>query len=82
MTNIGLLYYGGHGVARDYEQAMASFRKAANANDATATYCIGLLYERGEGVAKDQSQAISWYRKAAALGDEDSKKRLKALGSR
>jgi uncharacterized protein len=59
---------------------MVWFHKAADAGDAEAMTKIGFSYEQGYGVAQDQEQAVTWYRKAAALGEENAKKRLTALG--
>ncbi len=66
--NIGVMYYGGQGVARDYAQAMIWFRKAADQGLAHAQNSIGVMYNNGRGVALDHRQAMIWYRKAADQG--------------
>ena len=63
--NLGVCYYDGDGVAKDYVEAVKWFRKAAEQNYAAAQYSLGLCYAEGQGVAKDQAEAAKWYRKAA-----------------
>ena len=74
------MYEGGKGVAKDYEQAVYLYRKAADQGNAKAQYNLGLMYEGGKGVAKDDKQAVDWYRKAADQGNEDAKQALEELG--
>ncbi|KAF9133416.1 hypothetical protein BG015_003561, partial [Linnemannia schmuckeri] len=65
--SIGDLYYHGHGVPRDYAQAMA---------------CVGVLYDDGRGVPRDYIKAAEWYTKAADQGYELAKKDLEGLKRR
>ena len=65
---LGVIYYEGRGVARDYAQALAWFRKAADQGDANAPFYLGVMYHDGLGVAKDNVAAVGWYRKAAEQG--------------
>jgi TPR repeat protein len=55
-------------VAKDDEQAAASYRKAAEQGLAEAQYLLALCYANGDGVAKDEVKATSWCRKAAEQG--------------
>jgi len=58
-------YYG----AKNYQDAIDQFRKAAEQGYAPAQYTLGLIYTRGRGgVAKDGAQAVAWFRKAADQG--------------
>ncbi len=66
--NLGIIYYHGEGVPRDFEKALAWFRKAAEQDDPDAQYNLGFMYGRGEGVGKDQRQSFEWFRKAAEQG--------------
>jgi TPR repeat protein len=65
---VGLDYQNGDVVPRDFAQAAAWYRKAADQGDARAQYRLGLFYERGIGVAQDDAQAAGWMRKAADQG--------------
>ena len=65
---LGVCYYNGEGVARDYLQAAYWFLKAAEQGDATAQCNLVVCYYNGYGVAQDYLQAVYWYRKAAEQG--------------
>ena len=56
------------GVAGDYEQAIAWYRRAAEQGHASAQANLGDMYFRGLGVDQDAVQAFAWYRKAAEQG--------------
>lgn len=73
---LGLLYYGGNGVGRDYEKAFELFSKAAELYEARynndAMYpevlkTIGEMYEAGLGVEKDREKAREYYDRAEEL---------------
>ncbi|NQU56821.1 MAG: SEL1-like repeat protein [Rhodospirillales bacterium] len=66
--NIGLMYEGGKGVAKDEAQAAVWFRKAAEQGFVVAQNNLGLMYLQGRGVAQDYAEAAKWYRKAAEQG--------------
>jgi len=62
-------YVHGDGVAKDAEQAVSWYRRAAEAGNTEAQFNLGSCYDDGDGVAKDAEQAVSWYRRAAEAGD-------------
>lgn len=66
---VGWHYAFGVGVAQNYEQAIAWYRKAADAGDSTAQRNLGHVYEVGRGVAEDWTQAAKWYGKSAEQND-------------
>ena len=66
--NLGLAYVNGRGVPKDYRQAAAWYRKAADQEYADAQDSLGFMYANGEGVPQDDRQAAAWYRKAADQG--------------
>lgn len=87
MVDMGIFYEKGcDEVPLDYKQAVDSFRKAADAVNASekvvaiASYHLGSMYENGRGVETDLQQARTWYRKAAQLGNQDATDNLKRLG--
>ena len=55
-----------------YDDAMNSFKAAADRGDSQAYYEIGWLYEKGLGVSTNFSQARSWYSKAVAASPSNS----------
>lgn len=66
--NLGVIYYHGEGVPRDFDKAYTWFRKAAEQDDADAQYNLGFMYGRGEGVQKDRAQSLQWFKRAAEQG--------------
>ncbi|CAN7475997.1 caspase family protein [Rhizobium sp. LjRoot30] len=55
-----------------YVEAMAEYKKAAEAGSTLAMRNIGILYDNGEGVDKNPKEAMIWFRKAADLGNAAS----------
>ncbi len=62
---LGIVYFEGRAVAKDFAEALSWFRKAAAQGNAFAQYYVGLMYMNGQGVAKDAGEAATWYRTAA-----------------
>lgn len=73
---LGLMYYMGRGVARDYKQAMAWHRKAAQQGKADAQYVVGAMYYTGNAVPQDHKLAVQWFRKAAEQGHAEAQHAL------
>jgi predicted aspartyl protease len=63
------MYYQGYGVAQDYAQAVAWYRKAADKGDAVAQNNLGLMYSSGQGVLQDNVRAYMWFSLAASGSD-------------
>ena len=55
-TELGKIYEGGDGLARDAEKSLESIRKAADQNYAEAEFELGLTYELGEEVEQDSRE--------------------------
>jgi TonB family protein len=68
------LSYGLYTIARDQEQAITWYRRAAEHGHVQAQLRMGEYYERPPG--NDPAQAASWYRKAAEQGNSDAQFRL------
>jgi len=73
---LGLMYYMGRGVARDYKQALAWHLKAAEQGKADAQYVVGAMYYTGNAVPQDQKHAVTWFRKAAEQGHGEAQHAL------
>jgi tetratricopeptide (TPR) repeat protein len=69
MTNLGISYSNGIGVAQDYVKARDWYEKAADKGHARAMTGLGNLYANGLGVAQDYVKARDWFEKAAEKGD-------------
>jgi uncharacterized protein len=69
---LGLMYYMGRGVARDYKQAFTWHEKAARQGKADAQYVIGAMYYTGNAVPQDHKLALYWFRKSAEQGHPEA----------
>jgi TPR repeat protein len=67
--NLGMMYYLGLGIPRDYKEAIKWLRKAAELGNSKAQCVLGLMYYRGEGIPRDYKEAVRWYQKAAEQGN-------------
>ena len=63
---IGLMYFKGNDVERDYKKAFEWFSKAANAGNVSAKTKLGLMYLEGWYVAKDYQKAKAYFEEAAS----------------
>ncbi len=73
---LGLMYYMGRGVARDYRQAMHWHRKAADQGKPDAQYVVGAMFYTGNAVETNPRQAVSWFRRAAEKGHAEAQHAL------
>ena len=73
---IGMLYWTGQGVTKDYFEALNWMRRAADLNHAGAQAKLGYLYSQGIAVQQDYEQAFQWFSKAAQQGDIDGQYNL------
>ena len=83
---VGLAYYQGSGVVRDYGKALKWLLAAANENESSPNSpvhrfrnTVGTFYETGTGTAKDLVLAYAWYNLAAAGGNADAQKNMTRL---
>lgn len=65
---MGLAYYKGRGVPRDYFKAISWYRKAARQGSALAENNLGKAYYFGQGVPQDYTKAVYWFHLAAQRG--------------
>ena len=81
-VGVGDSYAAGKGVAQDYVQAAAWYRKAADKGDISGQIHLAALYrDGGKHFPRDMAQAAAWYRKAAELGDAGAQGTLGVLYS-
>lgn len=66
--NLGNMYRGGRGTAKDMPEAMRWFKAAAAQHYADAEFSLGNVYETGDGVKPDFTEAAKWYQQAADQG--------------
>lgn len=77
--NLGIIYYHGEGVPKDYEEALSWFHKAAEQDDADAQYNLGFMYGRGEGIEKSHAQSAAWFKRAADQGHKGAQEILEKM---
>lgn len=79
---VGDYYAEGRVVGRDYAQAAAWYRKAADKGDVSGELHLAALYrDGGKGFPRDMAQAAQWYMKAADQGDVGAQGTLGTLYS-
>lgn len=70
---LGMMYYDGNGVSRDYEMAAYWLSEAAEQRHPQAAYNLGRMYQYGRGVRElSKSKAMELYRAAAEDGDAEA----------
>ena len=70
-TNLGMMFFLGEFVGKDYEKAAAWFKKAALRHDPVAHYNLACLYYHGWGVRANAGEAISHLKAAIAQGHKN-----------
>jgi len=78
---VGIHYYLGLGVDRDYHQALEWYERAARAGHPDAQRNTGVMYHYGRGVPRDYYTAYIWYFAAAQQGSEKAKIHLAILAA-
>lgn len=81
LTERGLQYLHGEGVARDADRALVYLCAAASRRDPVAAYELGLLYLQGRSVQRDDGLAVAWLAQAERLGEPLPAKLVPSLGS-
>ncbi len=76
---LGVHYYLGLGVQRDWQQALQWYDKAATQGDSLAQLNYGLMFQNGYGVSPDMVAAFTWYYAAYRQGNETARRYLDAL---
>jgi TPR repeat protein len=70
--DLGIRYYSGDGLEKDYEKAIRWFLMASEQDDAQAQFNLGIMYGRGEGTDKDVNKSMQWLKKAAEQGHAEA----------
>jgi TPR repeat protein len=73
-NSLGLIFYYGEEVTKDFTEAAKWYRLAADQGYAYAQFNLGGMYYSGEGVTKDFTEAVKWFRLAADQGLAEAKK--------
>ena len=67
--NLGVMYYGGKGIKKDFAKATKWFGRAANQDFSPGQVWFAHALWLGEGIEKDTARAIIFYNKATSQGN-------------
>lgn len=76
---MGTMHYQGRGRPRQFREALAWYRLAADGGSADAQNNLGLMHRNGEGVEPSRLLAYAWFSLAAAQGNTVAADNLAAL---
>jgi TPR repeat protein len=76
---LGIHYYLGLGVARDFERAATLFEQAALANHVDAQRNLAIMYMNGYGVPQDNQRAYGWFFQSHSGGNLRARSYIKYL---
>jgi len=79
---LGLMYYYGKGVSKNYAEAIRWYRKSAEQGNPTAEYGLCNVYYEGKVLPQDYAEAARWCREAAEQGDAMAQNGLGFMYSR
>lgn len=75
-NQIGLCYYYGKDIEKDYEKAFHWYSLSANKGFPAAERNLGICYKEGTGVIKDDELSFYWYEKAAKHGNAEAQSQI------
>ena len=67
-SNLGVMYYQGLGVRRNFPEALKWYRMAAVQGHPDAQYNLGFAYTEGRAARRDFQEAVQWYTMSAEQG--------------
>lgn len=76
---LGIHYYLGLGVGRDYKEALKWYELAARVGNPDAQRNYGDMFQYGRGVPQDYYKAFIWYFAASQQGHETAKHSLASI---
>lgn len=78
---LGILYYLGLGVSKDYKKTLVWYERAAKAGHADAQRNYGDMINSGRGIQKDNYQAYKWYFAASQQGNKKAERQVTAIAA-
>jgi TPR repeat protein len=76
---LGYIHENGFGVDKDYDRALAWYRKSSDNGDALARYMIGLFHYHGRRIPVNYTETLSWMHKALANGETRAENYIKLI---
>ena len=74
-VNLGMMYFRGTGVEKDYKEAESWLRLAAEHGFAEAQFCLGVIYLKDESKCS-MPKALRWFLAAAVKGVREASNNL------
>ena len=78
---LGVHYYLGLGVPRDWQQALQWYEKAAKQGDPRAQLNYGLMFHNAYGTDKDMIAAFTWYYASYRQGNTTAERYMNSLAA-
>ncbi len=78
---LGIIYYLGLGVPKDYKKAVVWYDRAAKAGHADAQRNYADMIHFGRGIKKDIQQAYKWYFAASQQGNEKAERQIQVIAA-
>ena len=75
-NSLGLRYYKGQGVEKDFSKARQYYSRAAELNYGLSLYRLGEMYYYGNGVNKNEKTALEYYLKSGKQAYRDAESML------
>jgi TPR repeat protein len=80
--NLGMIYYNGDGVLRNYGEALQWFEKAAEQEHTYAQNHLGIMYLNGEGTPIDFEKSLKWFHRSAKQDNASAQNNLGVMYSK
>jgi len=78
---LGILYYLGFGVKKDYKKALEWYERAAKAGHADAQRNYGDMINFGRGIQRSNQEAYKWYFAASQQGNQKAARQIEVLSA-
>ena len=78
---LGILYYLGFGVQKDYKKSLEWYERAAKAGHADAQRNYGDMINFGRGIQRSNQEAYKWYFAASQQGNKKAARQIEVLAA-
>ena len=78
---LGIIYYLGFGVERDYKKALEWYELSAKAGNADAQKNYGDMINFGRGIQRNNQDAYKWYFAASQQGNKKAGRQIEVLAA-
>tara|TARA_R110000782_G_scaffold166829_8_gene258791 strand:- start:158 stop:673 length:516 start_codon:yes stop_codon:yes gene_type:complete len=78
---LGILYYLGFGVKKDYKKSLEWYERAAKAGHADAQRNYGDMINFGRGIQRSNQEAYKWYFAASQQGNQKAARQIQVLAA-